>query len=366
MGYDYRGAASNAGRLGRADRRPVVRHRATRSGPISVACPRRRSSSRVPYYGRAWSTDSAALHARNISGTKYGASATVVYGTAQAYAVQHGRKYDAVEGVAWTAYRRQNCTGDVRLRDARGGRSTTTTRRPSARSTTSSIATTCAGSGIWALGYDGTRPELLRDAQGQVHHRHRPADDQRRHAQHADHLAQRRRAPRHDDAQGRASPVTSASAGSVQPFVDGAAGRAVRVGTLDEQERDVHLGRQDSAGGGVPDGPYRISIWAADASNNRASVQKVVTVDTRRRGHRPRPRHRPPSRPTATARSTRRGSDGRPTRPSPARPGSSARAARAAALDLHARDVGLVDLGRARQRRRDRPRRPLHVPGRRA
>ncbi len=35
---------------------------------------------------------------------------TVVYGTARQYAVDHGRKWDAVEGVAYTTYRRQNCT----------------------------------------------------------------------------------------------------------------------------------------------------------------------------------------------------------------------------------------------------------------
>ena len=64
----------------------------------------------VPYYGRAWSTDSGALHATNTSGTKFGASTTVVYDTAADYLAQYGRHYDAGEGVAWTAYQRQNCT----------------------------------------------------------------------------------------------------------------------------------------------------------------------------------------------------------------------------------------------------------------
>ena len=47
---------------------------------------------------------------RNISGTKNGASTTVVYGTARQYAADHGRQCDPVEGVAWTVYTRQNCT----------------------------------------------------------------------------------------------------------------------------------------------------------------------------------------------------------------------------------------------------------------
>ena len=45
-----------------------------------------------------------------MSGTKYGASTTVVYDTAADYLAEHGRRYDSTEGVAWTAYRRQNCT----------------------------------------------------------------------------------------------------------------------------------------------------------------------------------------------------------------------------------------------------------------
>ena len=72
--------------------------------------------------------------------------------------MQHGRKWDPVEGVAWTSYRRQNCTAaygcvtpwrEIYYDDAQA----------LGPSTTSSIATTCAAR-IWALGYDGTRPEL--------------------------------------------------------------------------------------------------------------------------------------------------------------------------------------------------------------
>ena len=48
----------------------------------------------VPYYGRAWSTNSDLIHATNTSGTKYGASATVIYATGSASCREHGKRYD--------------------------------------------------------------------------------------------------------------------------------------------------------------------------------------------------------------------------------------------------------------------------------
>ena len=113
----------------------------------------------VPYYGRAWSTSTSALGSRNISGTKYGASTTVVYTTAREYAVDHGKQWDPVEGVAWTVYRRENCTAtygcvkpwrQLYYDDAKAlGLKYDAVNRYNLR-----------GAGIWALGYDGTRTEL--------------------------------------------------------------------------------------------------------------------------------------------------------------------------------------------------------------
>ncbi len=113
----------------------------------------------VPYYGRAWSTSTSSLNATNISGTKYGASAAVIYETGIGVLQDHGRKYDTREGVAWTAYRRQNCTAtygcvtawrQLYLDDATALRAKyDLVNRYHLR-----------GAGIWALGYDGTRPEL--------------------------------------------------------------------------------------------------------------------------------------------------------------------------------------------------------------
>ena len=108
----------------------------------------------VPYYGRAWSTSSGALHASNTSSTKTGASTTVVYDTAADYLAQYGRHYDAGEGVAWTAYQRQNCTStygcvtswrELYVDDA------------AALGAKYDLVNSYGlrGAGIWALGYDG-------------------------------------------------------------------------------------------------------------------------------------------------------------------------------------------------------------------
>ena len=158
MGYDYRGAST--ARVGSIapiggptyDIADTVR---TYLGRIPAA----KVILGVPYYGRAWSTDTAAVHARNISGTKYGASTTVVYGTARQVAADHGRKWDAAEGSSWVVYRRKNCTArygcvnpyrQVYYDDATAlGLKYDLINRANLR-----------GAGIWALGYDGTRPEL--------------------------------------------------------------------------------------------------------------------------------------------------------------------------------------------------------------
>jgi spore germination protein YaaH len=113
----------------------------------------------VPYYGRAWSTDTDKLHAKNISGTKYGSSSTVIYDNGIVVLQEHGRRRDSVEGVAWTAYRRQNCSStygcvtswrQLYMDDAYALRSK--------YDIVNSYG--LRGAGIWALGYDDARPEL--------------------------------------------------------------------------------------------------------------------------------------------------------------------------------------------------------------
>jgi spore germination protein YaaH len=113
----------------------------------------------VPYYGRAWSTSSDSLNATNTSGTKYGTSTTVIYANGIVVLQEHGKRYDTREGVAWTAYRRQNCSStygcvtswrQLYMDDAKALRAKYDIVN----------AYGLRGAGIWALGYDNARPEL--------------------------------------------------------------------------------------------------------------------------------------------------------------------------------------------------------------
>ncbi len=160
MGYDYRTAGSSrAGSIA-----PL-----TGSGfdlvdtilSYTDRVPASRLILGLPYYGRAWSTVSAAPRAATQTGTKYGPSASVTYANAVALAKQKGRRYDSRESSAWIAYRRRNCSArygcvttwrEVYYDDAQSLRAKyDTINRYGLR-----------GSGIWALGYDGKRADLER------------------------------------------------------------------------------------------------------------------------------------------------------------------------------------------------------------
>jgi spore germination protein YaaH/flagellar hook assembly protein FlgD len=158
MGYDYRSAGSSPvgsvaplTRTGYDIRDTVIAYTA-RVAPSKLILG-------VPYYGRAWSTSTNTLNATNTSSTKTGASTTVVYDTAADYLAQYGRRYDPTEQVAWTAYQRQNCTATYGC---------VTSWRELYVDDATAIgakydlvnAYGLRGAGIWALGYDGTRPEL--------------------------------------------------------------------------------------------------------------------------------------------------------------------------------------------------------------
>ena len=159
MGYDYRTAGSTpVGSVAPLDRASGADIRGTVAAYVAVVPPSKVILG-VPYYGRAWSTASGALNASNTSGAKFGASTTVVYDTAADYLAQYGHHYDSREAVAWTAYQRQNCTAtygcvtawrELYVDDATAiGAKYDVINQYGLR-----------GAGIWALGYDGARPEL--------------------------------------------------------------------------------------------------------------------------------------------------------------------------------------------------------------
>ena len=158
MGYDYRTASSgSAGSI------------APLGGPtydlvdtvlaFTDRVPARKLILGVPYYGRAWSTVSDKPRSKTHTGAKYGWSASVTYDTAVALAKQHGRRYDRRDASAWIAYKRRTCSAssgcvttwrEVYYDDAQSLRAKyDMINRYGLR-----------GAGIWALGYDGSRPEL--------------------------------------------------------------------------------------------------------------------------------------------------------------------------------------------------------------
>ena len=157
MGYDYRTASSN--HAGSVDPLNGPAYDLTETVQAYLArVPANRIILGIPYYGRAWSTVSDAQNARTQTGATYGYSTAVTYEKAVALAGQYGRRYDGREISAWVAYQKQTCTS--------GGCPTTwrqvyyddaqTLRARYDMVNRSGIR----GVGIWALGYDGSRPEL--------------------------------------------------------------------------------------------------------------------------------------------------------------------------------------------------------------
>ena len=230
---------------------------------------------------------------------------TVVYGDrATSTPSSTAGKWDAVEGVAWTAYRRQNCTAtygcvnpwrQIYYDDAQAlGLKYDLINRYNLR-----------GAGIWALGYDGTRPELYQALKDKFITDTIPPRITQRDAQHADHLAQRRRAARHDDVAGhrhrpRQVRLDRPAVTAARPAPPSAPGRMTGKTVV------VHLERLEQRGRRGPGRPL------PDHDLDRGRLEQPRLDLAGRHGRsagRPCSGRRPPrrpSRPTATAdRSTR-------------------------------------------------------------
>ena len=168
------------------------------------------------------------------------------------------------------------------------------------------------GAGIWALGYDGTRTELYSVAQGQVHHRHRPAGDQRG----------RRSAPR--------SSRPTATGGWTRSRVRLSVTGHIQFGwVVQPLDRRRSPGRRSGPGASsarpspspgtarprpaqlVPDGTYRITRLDRRRLEQPGIGQQGRDRRPAARPDRRSPRRRATSRPTATATPTRRRCRGR-------------------------------------------------------
>jgi spore germination protein YaaH/flagellar hook assembly protein FlgD len=278
MGYDYRtGSSGTAGSVSPLGG-PAFDLGDTLASYVS-RIPASKVILGVPYYGRAWSTSSSALNASTVSAAQYGASVAVLYGTALDFSTQYGRQYDPVEGAAWTTYQRQNCTATYGC--------VTATRQlyyDDAESLASKYdlinSYDIRGVGIWALGYDGSRPELYQVLKDKF------ITDTIPPAITGSTVTPPDFSP-NGDGHLDSSTVSVAVTGLVrygwvvEPYFDSIAGTPIVEGTQDGTAAVAYTwdGRGQD-GSPAPDGTYRITVWAADASDNRSSAQQMVTIDT--------------------------------------------------------------------------------------
>ena len=156
MGYEYRTASSRvAGSVA-----PLVDPKGRDLRGSVRAILRRVPADRVilglPWYGRAWSTRGPEPRARTRQGAGYLDPSTATYDAAIARATSSGRRYERAAASAWSLYRASACqTCVVSWRqlwyddvDAFGAKARF------------ALGKGLRGVGIWALGYQGMRPEL--------------------------------------------------------------------------------------------------------------------------------------------------------------------------------------------------------------
>jgi flagellar hook assembly protein FlgD len=278
MGYDYRTAsASTTGSI--APISSTIYDLNETMASYLAEVPASKLILGVPYYGRAWSTLTDDLHAKNVSGTKYGASSTANYTTARELAADHGRHYDATEGVAWTVYPRQTCTSTYGCVDAY--------RQLYYDDATSLKAKYdlvnrkgLRGVGIWALGYDGTRTELYQALKDRF------ITDDVPPVISASSITSTVISPNGDDRFESTTAKLTASAlltwgWKVQTWDGTQAGATVRSGSKTGKSPSFTWNGLDADGVKVPDGKYRLTLWTADASDNRSDRSWIVTVDTK-------------------------------------------------------------------------------------
>ena len=277
MGYDYKGSSSAMAGSVAPLGGPVYDVTDTVAAFSSRVAPSKLILG-VPYYGRAWSTATSSLNSPTTAASEYGSSVSVLYGTAVDLAAANGRQYDPVEGVAWTAYERENCTKSYGC--VTGWRQLYYDDAQSLGAKYDLINQyNLRGVGIWALGYDGSRPELYAVIKDKFITDTVPPQIT------ASSVSAASFSPNGD---GHLDTTTVQATVSglvrygwrVEPFFDGIAGTPIVEGSADGTAVQFTWDGRGTDGAPAPDGPYQVTVWAADASDNRSSVVMVVTVDS--------------------------------------------------------------------------------------
>ncbi len=277
MGYDYKGSSSGTAGSVAPLGGPAYDIADTLAAYVS-RIPASKVILGVPYYGRAWSTATSELNSATTSAAQYGSSVAVLYETAVELAATNGRRYDPVEGVAWTAYTRENCSATYGC--VTGWRQTYFDDAESLAAKYDLVNQyDLRGAGIWALGYDGSRPELYAVIKAKF------ITDTVPPVISASSISAAAFSPNGD---GRLDATTVRLTVSgltrygwrVEPYFDSIAGPPVTEGGLDGTAAEFTWDGRAADGSIVPDGPYLVTVWAGDASDNRAQDQKVVTVDS--------------------------------------------------------------------------------------
>ena len=277
MGYDYKGSSSGTSGSIAPIGGPVYDIADTLAA-YSSRVPSSKLILGVPYYGRAWSTASPDQNSPTTSAAKFGPSVTALYETALELAATNGRQYDPVEGVAWTTYQKENCTNT---------HGCLTSWRQLYYDDAQSLAAKydlvnkydIRGVGIWALGYDGNRPELYALIKDKFITDTIPPEIVSSRASSAAFSP-------NGDGRLDAFAVRVKATGlvrfgwRVQPFIDGTANAAIIQGEAEGSAPHYIWDGKTEDGTPAPDGLYRVTMWMADASNNRSAVGNLVTLDS--------------------------------------------------------------------------------------
>jgi spore germination protein YaaH len=151
MGYQYRGAWSSRAGSTAPLAGPIYDVGDTVEAYLELTTPGKIILG-VPYYGYAWSTASSQIHA--LTTRSYVRS--ILYAESVGLAAEHGLRYDTIEKSAWTVWRYQPCsTCSSQWRQLY---------YDSVRSLGAKYdlvnSKGLRGAGVWALGFEGSRPEL--------------------------------------------------------------------------------------------------------------------------------------------------------------------------------------------------------------